>query len=74
MLACKMLLEQFLHFLRGRGTPQANGVVMNVHPLMALAIYLVGLGHYDFLDELVDNLRRQLRQPGHLSGPFNKTL
>ena len=40
MLACKMLLEQFLHFLRGRGTPQANGVVMNVHPLMALAIYL----------------------------------
>jgi len=74
MLACKMLLEQFLHFLRGWGTPQANGVVMNVHPLMALAIYLVGLGYYDFLNELVDDFRRQLRQPSHLSGPLNNAL
>ena len=74
MLAYKMLLEQFLHFLRGRGTPQANGVVMNVHPLMALAVYLVGLGHYDFLDELADDFRRQLRQPSYLSGPLDELL
>ena len=41
---------------------------------MAFAIHLVSLGHHDLLNELVDDLRRQLRQPRHLSGPLNKML
>ena len=69
-----MRLEQLLHFFRGWGTPQANGVVMDVQPLMAFAVYLVRLGHYDLVNKLVNNLRRQFRQPGHLSGPLNKPL
>ena len=69
-----MFLVQLLHFFRGWGTPQANGVVVNVHSLMPLAVYLLRLGYHDLLNELMDNLRRQLRQPGHLSGPLNELL
>ena len=48
--------------------------VVNIYLQMAFAIHLVSLGHHDLLNELVDDLRRQLRQPRHLSGPLNKML
>ena len=32
------------------------------------------LGNHDFVNELVDNLRRQLRQPGHLFSPLDELL
>ena len=63
-----------LPFLLGGGAPQANGLVVNIYLQMAFAIHLVSLGHHDLLNELVDDLRRQLRQPRHLSGPLNKML
>ena len=47
---------------------------MDVHSLVPLAVYLVRLGHHNFLNKLVDALRHQLRQPRHLSGPLNKPL
>ena len=47
---------------------------MDVHSLVPLAVYLVGFGHHDFLNELVDDFRRKLRQPGDLSGPLNELL
>ena len=62
------------HRFRVGCCPQANGVVVDVHPLVPLAIYLVRLGHHDFFNELVDDLRRQLRQPRYLSGPLDEFL
>ncbi len=74
LLCRKIFLEQFFHFFWGGGAPQANGLVVNIYLQMAFAIHLVSLGHHDLLNELVDDLRRQLRQPRHLSGPLDKML
>ena len=41
---------------RLRRSPQANGVVMDVHPLVPHAVQLFRLGDHDFVNELVDNL------------------
>ena len=41
---------------------------------MPLAVHLFWLGYHNLLNKFVDNLRCQLGQPGHLSGPLNKPL
>lgn len=46
--------------------------MIDIHPLAALAVQLLWLGNYGLLKERVDDLRRQLRQPSHLSDPLDE--
>ena len=41
---------------------------------MPFTVRLLGLGHHNLLNKLVDDLRRQFGQPGHSSGPVNEAL
>ena len=72
------LCRPFLAFLHGlivghiflfqrfrlRRCPKTDGAVVDVHPLMPLAVYLLRLGYHDLVNELVDDFRCQLRQLG----------
>lgn len=44
--------------------PQANGIVVDIHCLMPLAVQFLRLGYHDLLNKLMDDLRRQLPSVG----------
>ena len=58
-------LIEVLHFFRLRRCPQADGVVMNIHSLIPLAVCLVRLGYHNSFNKFMDDFRRQFRQSGH---------